>query len=376
MHGPAQPATTKREHRPRSSIAAIVLAVLATIYTLAIAKPVLLPFVLAFLVKLVLDPPVRWLRRRGIPTALGATALLLVMLGAGAYGVYRISEPASRWMERLPGDLREVRMRVMSSFSGISGQLDSVEEVTKAVEEITKGDDAKKPLEVAVVNQRPGTTLLGGLWDAGANLALVLVLALFMLTSSESLLRALVASTKCLGEGKAVVAMVHAIDRSITRYMLTIVVINVALGVCVAGICAAFGLPNPALWGVVATLANFVPYVGALAGVAVVAVLGITELDSLTFGILPAVCYGLLNLLEGMVVTPIVLGRSLTISPIVLFSWLLLLGWLWGIPGALIAVPLLVAFKIACDHIPRLQGLAKLLSASSRSDRQAPAVRA
>ncbi len=345
----------------RSSIAMIILATLAVTYSVALARPILLPLVLAFLCKLALRPGLSWLERRGMTTVFAALLVMMGVVACGGYGMYRLSDPAAAWIERLPDDLRRARDRLFDAGGGVSVQLKNVKEVSDVVADMGKVGPGSEPLEVAVVNQRPAFALLGGVWEVAASIGIVLVLTFFMLTTRGAFLSKIIDSTSSRERGLAVVSLARSIEASLTRYMFSIVVINVALGACVALICAATGLPNAILWGVVAAIANFVPYVGALVGICLLAVVGLSTYPTVASGLMPAGLYAILTVVEGAVITPIIVGHRLKLSPVVLFVWLLLLGWLWGIPGALIAVPLLVVCKVTCEHLPRLQWLARFL---------------
>ena len=192
---------------------------------------------------------------------------------------------------------------------------------------------------------------------------ITLVLLYFMLATGDAFLTKVVEVIPRLSDAKAAVATARAIEQRIALYLSTVLAINAVLGLLVGLACWFFGMPNPILWGVLATVFNFVSYVGALCGIIVVGVVGLTTFPDLLHGVAPALTYAVLTAIEGLIVTPVIVGRMLTLSPVFLFVWLLLMSWLWGIPGALLAVPLLAAGKIICDHIPRLRVVGRLLGA-------------
>lgn len=347
-----------------ATAASIVLATLAVAYTLAIAQPLLMPIAFAWLANSALTPVVRFGRRCGLPAPLSAAAIVILLTAGGLVGAYRLSVPASVWVERLPADIRAIQAKIRSDFGDMQKPMATVAKATEAVATMAEDTPAsEKPLEVSVVSDRPAANLLSSIWDFGANLAITLVLLMFMLATGDASLTKVVAAMPRLSDAKAVVATVRAIEDGIARYLTTVVAINLVLGLLVGATCSLLGLPNPALWGVMAAIFNFVPYVGALCGIAIVAAVGLTSLDGLIDGIAPALVYACITTVEGMFVTPVVVGRRLALSPVFLFLWLLLMSWLWGIPGALLAVPILAAGKIVCDHVPRLQVLGKFLGA-------------
>lgn len=340
----------------------IILTVLAVAYTLAIARPFLMPVAFAWLARLALAPLITFAHRLRINVTLAAALIVVTLTGAGFYGLYRFSEPATEWAQRLPHDIRDIKELFRREFGDVDDPIKQVTEAGKAVQEITDGTPERdRPVKVAVVNETPAAQLLGGLWDFVANIVIIATLLFFLLAAEDRFLAKIVSVMPRLRDAKAAVTTVRNIERSVSRYLATVTAVNLVLGAIVGLICWGFDLPNPALWGVVAAIFNFVPYLGALAGVGIVAVVGVTSLDSLTDGLWPAILYAVVNGIEGMVVTPLVLGRRLALSSVFLFAWLLLMSWLWGIPGSLIAVPMLAVVKIICDSVPRLHHVGSFL---------------
>lgn len=165
--------------------------------------------------------------------------------------------------------------------------------------------------------------------------------------------------------------MVAETEREISRYLFTVSTINAGLGVAVGATMWAWGMPNPVLWGVLAAFLNYIPYLGAAAGVAITFLVAAVLFDDLCWFAVP-LSYLFLTSLEGTVVTPVILGRRFAVDPVVVFLWLTFWGWLWGIGGALLAMPLLVALRIVSERTPAMNGIARLLS---NDDAAAPALR-
>ncbi len=163
---------------------------------------------------------------------------------------------------------------------------------------------------------------------------------------------------------KLTVEILQAIETEVSRYVLTISVINAVVGLVFAA-CLFFFLDLPLdealLWGTMAALLNFAPYVGPLIGIIVMLLMGFATYDEPLRALLPAAIYLGLHTLEGQIVTPIVLGKRMAISPLVLILALMVFGWLWGIIGLLLAVPLLVCVKIVLARIGGMDGWARLL---------------
>jgi predicted PurR-regulated permease PerM len=137
--------------------------------------------------------------------------------------------------------------------------------------------------------------------------------------------------------------------------------INVALGIASTLVLTALGMPNPWLWGLVGALSNYVPYLGALTTICLLGIVSFVTYADVWQAILPPLSYLLLTTVEGNFITPLILGRAFRVSPLVIFVWLVFWTWLWGVAGALVAVPLLMLLKITCEQSPELTWLAELV---------------
>jgi predicted PurR-regulated permease PerM len=179
----------------------------------------------------------------------------------------------------------------------------------------------------------------------------------------ESLQRNAIALLPTRQKKKLTVDILHSIEREISRYVLTITIINLLLGLALAGGLYWLGIPvqEALLWGTMAAILNFAPYVGPLIGIVIMLMMGFVTFDELWPSLLPASVYVLLHTIEGQIVTPIVLGRRMRLSPLILILALMLFGWLWGIVGLLLAVPLLVCVKLVLEQIEGMEGWARLL---------------
>jgi len=218
------------------------------------------------------------------------------------------------------------------------------------------------PQEVRVV--RPALTdtlLLGSPQVIGAALS-VTILLFFLLASGDVFLRKLVLVIPTFRDKKRAVEITRQIETDISFYLLSFACLNIGLGVAMAIVTALLGMSNPLLWAVLVAVLNFVPYIGAIASMAILAMAGIQSFDSLPMALAAP---GILLILVGInaeVVMPAVLGRGLLLNPVAIFIAIMLWGWLWGLVGVLLAVPLLASFKIICERVEPLHGVADFLT--------------
>lgn len=342
--------------RPRSSAAMVVLATIACGAVLWLAQGLILPVLLSMFFALIGNPIIRVLRRLWIPRFLGA---LLVIVGglflAGALG-NQLIEPAGEWMKQAPKELKELapKLRAMTK---------PVQEANRAAESFARaaGGESKPPQIVFTEVNQPYKVLTTTPRMLASVLAVVL-LTFFFMVYGENLQRNAIALLHSRQQKKLTVEILQSVEGELSRYVLTISVINVIVGLVFAGSLyfLGFALPEALLWGTMAALLNYAPYVGPLIGIAVMLLIGLTEFDGVE-ALLPAGIYLLLHTLEGQLVTPIVLGRRMRLSPLVLILGLMVFGSLWGIIGLLLAVPLLVCVKLILERTEGMDGWARLL---------------
>ncbi|MBC7951964.1 MAG: AI-2E family transporter [Rhodospirillaceae bacterium] len=343
---PPQPA-------PPQNHALTGLLVLAVLYTLYFAAELILPILLALLLALVLAPVVHGLRRMRVPRTLAAglvTGGLLIGLG---WGVEMLAAPAADWLQRAPQSLRQLERKLLPVRK-------PVEQVTKQVERLAAGGDDKSPT-VKVKSANLGSIFVAGAGVLVAQIVVVAFLLFFLLASGDRLLRRAARVPKTARNRRRLIAVARRIKHDVASYLGIITLINMGLGTAAGLILWALGMPNPALWGVVTMVLNYIPYAGAFATMVVVGMVGVMTFDELWRGLLPAAAIVLLHVLESDLITPTLVGRHLTLPPMVVFLSLTIWTWMWGIAGAMLAVPLLVILKVAADHLEALQPLAPFL---------------
>ncbi len=334
------------------------LFILAAFYTLYFARDFLLPIVLALLFNLLLSPLVRGLKRLHIPSPLGAAVVILAVLGTFGWGVYQLSGPAYDWMVRAPQSFRKVEGRLRELKRPVQSIGKATEQVEKMAQVAPAGSAAPT---VAVTAPSLGARILSRATDLGASTAITIILLFFLLASGDMFLRKLIKVLPSLADKKRAVEIARQVETDISAYLSTVAMINTGLGLAVWLAMALLGLPNPLLWGVMVALTNFIPYLGALTCYVVFAVLGFLTFPDFAHALMPVGAFLVLNVLEAYLVTPMILGHRLTLNPVVVFLSLTFWSWLWGIPGAILAVPITVVGKILCDHIAPLAPLGEFL---------------
>jgi predicted PurR-regulated permease PerM len=225
---------------------------------------------------------------------------------------------------------------------------------------------------MAVRGPALSTFLFSGTRALTAGLITVVVLLYFLLVSGNSFLRRLVEILPTLQNKKQAVDITNEVQRTVATYLGTVTVMNALVGVS-TGLSAYFcGLDDPALWGCVAFLLNYIPIIGPLAGVTVLGLVGLLTFDTIWQALLPAMLYLGIHMIEGEVVTPLLLARRLTLNPVAIIISLVFWYWMWGVAGALLAVPMLATFKIICDRIERLMAVGHFLGTEAREMANSP----
>jgi predicted PurR-regulated permease PerM len=330
------------------------LSVLAALY---VASSIILPVVLAFVLNLLLQPAVRLLGRVHLPRAVGALLTVLLVIGALVGLVAGLSVPAATWAERLP----EGVPRLEAHLQVIKGPIQALQQVIQQAEQVA---DAP-PSRGSIVSVRRDLGLTGALF-AGTRSVLdglfttVLVLY-FLLVAGNIFLRRIVEILPTFSDKRQAVDISQQIQEDISAYLVTITVMNAAVGVATAAAMYLCGLGDPLLWGTTAFLLNFIPILGPLFGTCIFVLVGMLSFESLWWALLPPALYFGIHLVEGETLTPMLLARRFTLNPVLIILSLVFWFWMWGVPGAILAVPMLAILKIICDRLRPLKALGHFL---------------
>ncbi|MGN6152210.1 MAG: AI-2E family transporter [Lysobacteraceae bacterium] len=344
--------------RPRSSRAALVLATLAVGFTMWATQDLLLPILLAAFFALIGNPILRGLRRLYVPRFIGATAVLTGGIAAAILLGSLLADPAGDLFRQLPREMRQIAPKLRELAR-------PVQEAKKGAENIARvagGEEAGAVKVVRTEVNDPYRALTTTPRMLASVLAVVL-LTFFFMVYGDGLQKKVLGLLPSKQQKRLTVEILESIERELSRYVLTISVINGLLGLVYAGVLLGLGLPLPEalMWGTLAGVLNYAPYVGPLVGVAASLLMGFVHFDDPLHALLPAGVYLLLHAIESQLVTPIVLGRRMALSPLVLILGLMVVGWLWGFIGLLLAVPLLACTKLVLERLDGMEAWARLL---------------
>lgn len=348
------------DRRSSLRIPVTILTGLAVLYTLYVARSVVLPVTLAALLALTLRPIIRTLRKSRLPDALSAGLTLGLLVVLVITGVVRLVGPAEDWVRKAPGNLAIVKEKLNPMLDHLSGLARTSEKVTELA---AATEVAAQPMAVEI---RPSSlttnfTMAAVTGNMLGTAILIITLAYFLLAAGDRLLNNALSLFTLYSEKRKVVQLMYDVERGIAGYLLMVTCINAAMGVLTTLLFWLAGVPNSGLWGLVAFAFNYVPVFGPVCAFVLYAVVCLVTFDSIAWAMTPPLAFAALASLEGNVVTPMVMGRSMSLNPIVVFLSLIFWGWIWGLGGALLAVPLAAVLKIACEKFERTRPLAVLL---------------
>ncbi|MGI9078956.1 MAG: AI-2E family transporter [Gemmatimonadaceae bacterium] len=354
---------------PKSrSLGITVLAVLALLYTLYFARDFLLPISFALLLSFLLSPLVRVLARVRIPPPIGSAIVMVVLLAVLGFGTYELARPVQSWAAKAPVTLAAVQRKLTKLRRPIERVTKTAEQVQSAATDVA---GSAKTTEVVVREPSLTSRVFGTTQRLLAATMEVAFLLYFLLAAGDLFLQKLIKVLPNVRDKRKAVEIARETESSISTYLLTALVVNVLEGVVVAFAMYLLGMPNAALWGALVMLLEFIPYVGAATMVVILGVAAITTFDSLGHALLVPATFLIINLVQANIVSPMLLGHRLALNPVALFVGLTFWFWIWGIPGAFIAVPLLATFKIFCDHIETLASVGEFLGTRDENERRA-----
>ena len=330
--------------------------VLAILYTLWAAASLVVPILLALLFYLVLSPLVARLHRLGLTRPV-ATGLLVGLLFGTLGGLgWLLIDPAGAWLARAPESMAAVQRKL----SVIIEPLQQVERASAQVGAMaTEGETQVQ--RVTLEDNALKLTLFEGTSQFLASIVIIVVLTTFLLVTGGRIGRNLAGLLPNRSAARRALTISAVLKRELSLYLFTITCINVCLAFVSTLVLWLLGLPNPALFGAMMGLLNFIPYLGPAATMTIVFLVGAITFPQIGQAFLPPLALFGLNVIEGTFLTPTLIAMRLSLNTVMVVLSLILWGWLWGVPGMLIAVPLLAVAKIVCDHVPGLEALGRVI---------------
>jgi predicted PurR-regulated permease PerM len=355
------------------STALTALAVVATIAFLWWAQAVFIPVFLAVLISHALEPVVGFLERKHCPRAVGTFLVLGTVVIAIGYGVYALGEPTSTFIDQMPSQARKLRIAVESNIRDGRGTIDRVKQAANELERVANTAASSTPAPVGVQRVRveePPFRLGDLLWRGSrglleflASIVVVFFLTYYLLLAGDLYRRKLAAiAGPSLSRRRLVLRILLDIDNQIRRYLIARFLISLLVAVATWGAMAGMGLNQAVMWGVVTGVLSVVPYVGPIAGIAGVTIAAYAQFGMLTQTAIISGLAALIAFLEGNVLTPRLTGRAGGMNIVSIFGGILFWGWLWGVWGMLLAVPMMTAVKAICSHVDELHPVAAMLS--------------
>jgi predicted PurR-regulated permease PerM len=341
---------------------ATLLAIFGVLFlwVLYFARDILMPITFAFVLSLLLQPAMRGLTRLHIPKPISALLILLAFFGCLAGFFFAVSGPATGWISKAPEALPQLEQRL----SVLKKPITMLQELLDRIQQLTQASSGEIPVQMKGSGL---SELFFGGTHILASFGVTMVLLFYLLVAGDLFLRRLVEILPDYRNKKQVVMISREIERNISQYLMTISLMNIAVGIATGITAYICGLPDPVLWGTGAFLLNYIMILGPLGGVGILLVVGFLSSDSLLRALLPAGLYLCIHVAEGEFITPMLLARRFTLNQVLVILSLIFWFWMWGIAGALLAVPLLAMCKIMCDHIESLTAVGHFIGGDNHS---------
>ncbi|MBT3136195.1 AI-2E family transporter [Alteromonas sp. ALT199] len=343
------------------------LVIFAFIYTMYLAKSLLIPLFFSAFIALLLSPLVAIARKVYVPRTISAGALIALLITPFTLLTVELAEPAERWMHSLP----KIAAEITEEIEEISSSIDAyttppanapVEKESSIFDWFDDDDSAKQ----VVTSPDTSNSVTDKIKQSGIDMGLTLfsnapfllaqimacvVLIFFLLVFGPNLFHVFIRDFPVVTDKRRALVLVDQIQRELSAYIVTISIINTCLGLATAGAFYYLKIEDALLWGALVALMNFVPYLGGIASSMVLLVVGVVQFGLTSSAFLPAGVFLVLNIIESQLITPAVLGRSMQLNPLIIIIWIAITGWLWGVVGVLLAVPILMCVKIILENL-------------------------
>lgn len=343
---PPSEGRTERLWRRCTQIAVIASGIVILAAALVIASAVLIPIVAAVIIGSVIGPAIEGLAKRGVPTWLGAL-LMVIGIAALIYGLaVTLAGPLAEWSARAP----EIGAIMKERFAALKPVLQTLGSVVKSIQSFGRATEAA-PMVVEVADSKMLESVLSMVTPVIGQFILFLGSLLFFLAGRVQIKRRVVQVMTPRHTRLAALRVFREIEDRLGAYLLTATFINIGLGIATTLMTWALGMPNPPLWGVLACVLNYVPYVGPAVTTLILAVAGVVTFPGIIEGLLPAAAFLFITSIEGQILTPMIVGRRVSLNPFAVFLSMAVWSWLWGPAGTFLSVPLLIAAMALVDGV-------------------------
>jgi predicted PurR-regulated permease PerM len=335
------------------------LFVIALFYTVYFAAQVLIPITVAVLLSILLAPAVERLEHLGLPRGIASAIIVIAAVALLVVAVMQLAGPAQDWVARAPASFSRIEERLRL----IKKPIQDLQKATEQIENATELE--KRPARRQVVElARPSFAgeLLSGTPRVFASVGMVIILLYFLLATGDLFLRKLIAIMPTDENKTRVVDIARSVKKDISFYLLSLTLTNVGYGLLVTGTAWYLGVESPLLWGALTMALSFAPYVGPVVIAIILSSAALISLNAATPALILTGIYLAVLITVQNVISPQIWGRRLALNPVAIFISIIFWGWMWGMAGALLAVPLLASFKIVAERVSSLRSAAEFLS--------------
>ena len=367
------PVSMFETHMPVSvrSVSLAIIALLAALFVLQWARAVFIPFMLGLVFSYALSPIVNWMEARRVPRALGAGMLLLALMGALGTTAYALSDEAAQLVESLPAAAQKFRQTIKNRQGTTQSTLDTVQRAATQIEQVAQGSIVSSGGAMRVIVEPARFNIKDYLWTGTIGLATVVgqatavvFLTYFLMVSGNTFRRKLIKfAGPSLSSKKVTLQALDEITGQIQRYFQVQLATSALVGVLTGLALWGLGLENAAVWGIVAGVLNMVPYVGSLVTAVASGAVAFLQFGSSNMALLVAGASLVIHTIVGNIITPWLTSRASRMNPVAVFVGLLAWGWLWGVWGLLLGLPILMIVKAVCDRVDDLKPVGEFLGA-------------
>ncbi len=339
-----------------------ILCVIALIY---LARDFVLPVVIAFFIAMTFRPTVRWFASYNVPPWITAIAFAGVLMLGVCLAAYLASGPITGWIEDAP----EIQRTLEKKIRVLAESLEGLVSMTEQIQNAATPDNIEEVQEVVIKQDLSSMLSTAAQYPANFIFTLsgALVIAVFLMASGDLFYQKLVQALPTMTGKKTALRIVYDVERQVSAYLISTTLINASVGGAVALSFYFLGMPNPFLWGLLAFIFNWIPYVGPIAGTLLSAMAGIVIFDNIGSALLPPLAYIVFIGLETQIISPAFLSHRLRINSVAILLTIAFWAWIWGIPGIIVAVPILVTLRVFCSHLESLATIGEFLSESTSS---------